>query len=303
MIRVSAPGKVYFCGEHAVVYGKHGIAGSINLRTHVEVEESSEFLIESYLGISRGLPSEIYPYVSKAVEKMGDFTELKPLRIKITSEIPPASGLGSSASVTVAVLKALSLAYGLELEREVIARIAHEVEKEVQGSASRTDTFVSTFGGIRMLPEGEKISMEGHADLIISFTGVSSSTKELVYSVRALREKYPEILDEIMNVIDALSFRVKEKLEKGDLHSLGELMNINQGLLDSIGVSNKQISSIVYAAREKGAYGAKITGAGGGGSVVILSPPEKSEEIIEAISPLSDRVLRTSIDFQGVREE
>ncbi|MDI3502877.1 MAG: mevalonate kinase [Archaeoglobi archaeon] len=303
MIRVSAPGKIYFCGEHAVVYGKHGIAGSVNLRTYVEVERSSEFLIDSYLGISRGLPSEIYPYVSRAVEKISEFHKPEPLKIKITSEIPPASGLGSSASVTVAVLKALSLAYDLELEREEIARIAHEVERDVQGSASRTDTFVSTFGGIRMLPEGEEVSMKGHADIIIAFTGVSSSTKELVSSVRALRDRYPEILDEIMDVIDALSFRVKEKLEKGDLRSLGELMNINQGLLDSIGVSNKQISSMVYAAREKGAYGAKITGAGGGGSIIVLSPPEKSEEIKEALSPLARSVLRTSIDFQGVREE
>jgi len=302
MIRVSAPGKVYLSGEHAVVYGKHGVVASINMRTHVTVEDSEEFLIDSYLGVSKGIFSDIYPYVSKVLEKFSRMVELSPVKIKISSEIPPASGLGSSASVTVATIKALSLFFDLELEKEEIAKLSYEVEREVQGSASRSDTYVSTFGGVFMLPEGERLPFLD-ARIIIGFTGVTSSTKELVSFVRSLREKYPEVIDWIMDAIDRISLRVKEKLEKRDLISLGELMNINQGLLDSIGVSNEQISSIVYRARSAGAYGAKITGAGGGGSVVILADEGNSEEIIKAIEPLCERVFVSSVDLHGVRLE
>jgi len=302
MIRVSAPGKIYLCGEHAVVYGKHGIAASIDMRTHITVEDSEEFLIDSFLGVSKGVSSNLYPYVSKVLEKLSKMLELSPVKIKISSQIPPASGLGSSASVTVATIKALSLFFGLEFEKEEIARLAYEVEREVQGSASRTDTYVSTFGGVFMLPEGERLPFLD-AKIIIGFTGVTSSTKDLVNFVRSLREKYPEVIDWIMDAIDRISLRVKEKLEKGDLTSLGELMNINQGLLDSIGVSNEQISSIVYRARSAGAYGAKITGAGGGGSVVILSDEENSKEIVRAIEPLCEKVFVSSVDPHGVRLE
>jgi|Deesub1362B_J571_1020462.scaffolds.fasta_scaffold00013_84 mevalonate kinase len=302
MIRVSAPGKVYLCGEHAVVYGKHGICASISMRTRVSVESSDEFIIESFSGVSRGHPSKLYPYVAGAIKKIENLCEITPVKITISSEIPPASGLGSSASVTVATIKALSKMFGVELEKEEIARMAHEVEKEVQGSASRTDTYVSTFGGVLMLPEGEKLPVP-NTSIIIAFTGVTSSTKELVASVRRLRERHPKVIDGVMEVIDSIAILVKERLKEGDLLSIGELMNINQGLLDSIGVSTEQISSIVYRARSSGAYGAKITGAGGGGSVVILSPSENSEKILNEIKPLCKEVFLTSIDTQGVREE
>jgi len=92
-------------------------------------------------------------------------------------------------------------------------------------------------------------------------------------------------------------------LEKGDYEKLGTLMNINHGLLSAVGVSTKEIELLVHTARENGALGAKLTGAGGGGYIVALCRENDAEKIISALRSHATSVLTVNLEETGVRKE
>jgi mevalonate kinase len=89
----------------------------------------------------------------------------------------------------------------------------------------------------------------------------------------------------------------------GDYSSVGRLMNVNQGLLDALGVNSLELSDLIYSARAAGAFGAKITGAGGGGCMVALAELEKCTAVAEAISAAGGEAIITGPTEQGLRVE
>ena len=282
MITCSAPGKIFLFGEHAVVYGKTAIACAIDLRAHVSVEEAPSVQMKGLSGENVELNSGKHPYIYAVAEKFKNFTDHKGVCIDIRSDIPVGSGLGSSAAVTIATIKALDTFYGSNLSLEDIAHMGHQVETEVQGRASPTDTFVSTYGGMVQIPDRKKI---GYYDMmiVIGNTGKFSSTRKVVSNVAALKERHPSVIGQIMDTIGHLAETGVDYLKDGDFATVGELMNINQGLLDSIGVGSKELSELVYASRKAGSLGSKITGAGGGGCMIALCEHKNLSRVAHAI--------------------
>jgi mevalonate kinase len=301
MITCSAPGKVYLFGEHAVVYGENAICCAVELRTKVSVEKSNEIIIESALGCT-GLDHKIHPYVSYVIEKMQQFADIKGIRIIIKSELPIGSGLGSSAAVTVASIQALNLLFDCGLSQEDVAKTAHEIERMVQGNASPTDTYVSTMGGVVMIPLKKKLDLID-CPIVVGNTNKFSSTKELVGNVAKLKSEFPCIVEPILSNIGQMSVLAESLVAQGDYETIGKLMNINQGLLDSIGVGSAELSNLVYAARNSGAISAKITGAGGGGCMVALTREDNAEDIAKAIENAGGEAIITKNTEEGVRLE
>lgn len=301
MVSCSAPGKIYLFGEHAVVYGETAVACAVELRTRVRAEVADSVIIQSQISRT-GIDFEKHPYVSAVVEKMREFVPFEGVSISVDSEIPVGSGLGSSAAVTIASIGALNALFGCGLSLEEIAKIGHEIEIRVQGAASPTDTYVSTFGGVVTIPERRKLKTPD-CGIVVGDTGVFSSTKELVANVRKLRETYPELIEPLMASIGKIS-RIGESLVlSGDYPSIGRLMNVNQGLLDALGVNSLELSDLIYSARAAGAFGAKITGAGGGGCMVALTAPEKCTDVAKAISGAGGEAIITGPTEQGLRVE
>ena len=299
MVSCSAPGKIYLFGEHAVVYGEPAIACAVDLRTRVRVELNNSIVIQSQIGRT-GIDFEKHPYVSAVIEKMREFVPIKGTFLTVDSDIPVGSGLGSSAAVTIASIGALNELFGCGLSLEEIAKLGHEIEIRVQGAASPTDTYVSTFGGVVIIPERRKLKTPD-CGIVIGDTGVFSSTKELVANVRQLRDSYPELIGPLMASIGKIS-RIGETLVlSGDYASIGRLMNVNQGLLDALGVNILELSRLIYSARVAGAFGAKITGAGGGGCMVALTAPQKSIQVAEAIANAGGKVTITKPTEQGLK--
>ncbi len=300
MITCSAPGKIYIFGEHAVVYGENAICCAVDLRTRVQVEldESASISIESVLG-KTGIDLEIHPYVSAVIERMREFALIEGVSIKIDSDIPVGSGVGSSAAVTVATIAALNQMFDCNLTLEEIAKLGHEVEIQVQGAASPTDTYVSTMGGVVMIPQRKKLK-NIDCGIVIGNTNVFSSTKELVANVAKLRESYPQIIGPVLSAIGSMSEIGEELVNNSDYASVGNLMNINHGLLDSVGVGSIELSSLVYAARNSGAFGAKITGAGGGGCMVALMDKAKTEAVAGAIDAAGGSSIITNATEHGI---
>ncbi len=298
MITCSAPGKIYLFGEHAVVYGEPAIACAIELRTRVRAEKSDSITISSNIATT-GLDYEVHPYVSSAIKKSGGMN----VSIDIASDLPVGSGLGSSAAVTVATLAAINLEFALGYSSEEIAKMGHEIEKEVQGAASPTDTFVSTFGGVVKIPSRKRMKPL-ECGIVIGNTNKGATPKKtakLVKQVAMLREEYPEMIDPIIKTIGSFARKGEVLISGKDYVSLGKLMNVNHGLLDALGVGTTELSSLVYAAREAGAYGAKITGAGGGGCMVALT--DSPLEVASAIEKAGGQAIITGFTPHGVLKE
>ncbi len=301
MITCSAPGKVYLFGEHAVVYGQTAICCAVELRTRVHAEKSDDVQILSVLG-NTGFDMDVHPYISHVIRMMCDLADIKGVRLHIESELPVGSGLGSSAAVTVASIYALNHLYDCGLSLDEVAKAAHVIERKVQGSASPTDTYVSTMGGVVMVPQRRKISLL-KCPIIIGNTNRFSSTKELVGNVADLRNEFPSVIDPILSNIGQMSKLAEELVTKHDYLTLGKLMNVNQGLLDAIGVGSFELSSLVYAARNSGAISAKITGAGGGGCMFALAEDEEVFQVAKSIEDVGGEAIITKNTGEGVRME
>ena len=294
----TAPGKIYLFGEHAVVYGEPAIACAVELRTRVKIKGSAKISISSDMGTT-GLDFEIHPYVSAAIQKMGT----PEISVEISSEIPVGSGLGSSAAVTVATLAAINIECSKGYEKEKIAQMAHEIEKEVQGAASPTDTFVSTFGGVIEIPSRKRLDLL-ECGIVIGNTGKGASprkTAKLVKQVAVLKEEYPDSINPIIKTIGSFAKHGEIMVAQKKYHDLGKLMNVNHGLLDALGVSTMELSALVYAARNAGAFGAKLTGAGGGGCMVSLT--DSQEDVAQAIEKAGGKAIITRFTREGVLQE
>jgi len=238
------------------------------------------------------------PYIDGCFEAMGVVGS-----VYLNSQIPSSSGLGSSAAVTVATLSAINDEFSLHKTREDIANMAFEIEKTVQkGRASPTDTTVSTYGGIVLISGGSRRRLPPqNIHLVIGDSLVSHSTSKMVELVAELRKKHPEIVDPVLDAIQGVSLAAIHHLSNP--RELGRYMNMNHALLDALGVGHPQLSRLVLAARSAGAFGAKITGAGGGGSMIALCPRQLKHRVAGAIEACDARAIITSIDTEGVRKE
>ncbi|AGK60558.1 mevalonate kinase [Archaeoglobus sulfaticallidus PM70-1] len=263
----SAPGKLFLFGEHAVVYKKKAIVTAINLRCFAKVSKRDEFRISSPLGVT-GLDFNIHPYISHAILRFREVRDIRGADIEIKSQIPPASGLGSSSAVTVAVLKALDAEFEAALTNEEIYEMARMVELDVQGIGSGTDPFLSTYGGSWIIPDRSPLNL-GKIHFLIIDSGIKSYTKEMVNGVASLRERYPEVIDAVMDAIGKVSESAIPALENRDYDKIFDLFRINQCLLKAIGVSRREIDEMIAKLEELG-ISAKITGAGGGGCIIGL---------------------------------
>jgi mevalonate kinase len=282
----SAPGKVFLFGEHAVVYGRPGIAMAIQPRVHVTVRRG------------RHPPKVKSPYIENCFKELGVNGS-----VYIHSELPSSSGLGSSAAVTVATLSAINDEFKLNHTRAEIADFAFEIEKKVQrGRASPTDTYVSTFGGLVLIKGTSKRRLPPQVfHLVIGNTLMSHSTAKMVEMVGSFKKDDPEIVDPILDSIEAICTKALHNLS--DPKALGRYMDVNHALLDALGVSNPTLNRLVAASRAAGAFGAKLTGAGGGGSMIALCPKRSKSRVAGAIEACDGKAIITSIDTDGVRKE
>ncbi|MBC7085976.1 MAG: mevalonate kinase [Methanomethylovorans sp.] len=300
-ITCSAPGKIYLFGEHAVVYGESAICCAVDLRTRVQATVGNTIKISSVLG-DTGFDQDTYPYVCAVIKKMSEMTHIRGISLRIDSDIPVGSGLGSSAAVTIATIQALNLLFGCGLELEDIATLGHSIERMIQGAASPTDTYVSTMGGVVMVPQRKKLNLID-CGIVIGNTGKFSSTRQLVSNVALLKKRYPQIIDPILSTIGRLSQIGEELVVNKEYEAIGRLMNINQGLLDAIGVSSSELSNLIYAARSAGAYSAKITGAGGGGCMIALTDSCDVEKVASGITQAGGEAIITKVTEHGVKVE
>lgn len=315
-VTASAPAKIILFGEHSVVYGYPAIATAINLRAYVTASSAannafnitSTQLPRAYtVPFSNSIPeneipSQVKPIVYAIIVTQKYLDKHTPLNIHIDSKIPMGAGLGSSAAVNVATVAAVSSYYGVSLDKQTISKLAFEAEKIVHGTPSGIDNTISTFGGLIYYQKGkiEQINSTKEFHLVVGNTLISRQTKVLVAKVRSLKELLPSVVVKIFSSIGDVVNLAKEELISGNIEKLGFLININHGLLESIGVSHKKLSELVHTALSAGALGAKLTGAGGGGCMFALVKKENLTIVADAIKQAGGEPIVTSTTLNGV---
>ncbi|MFQ6085962.1 MAG: mevalonate kinase [Candidatus Bathyarchaeia archaeon] len=305
----SSPGKVILFGEHFVVYGAPAIVSAINRRARVIVQPRGDEAIQvvSDLGIAGIFDEDRFKRISGGNSARKGLEPVKiaaravieeldirtGLNITVRSEIPVAVGLGSSGAVAVATVSAVGRLLGKTFTRDDIFRLSFEPERFVHKDPSGIDQTISTFGGTIRYERDKGITDLGviHSlPLVIGNTGILRSTGDLVAMVRGFRDEDPERFQRLLIRARQISENAVEALHRNDLERLGQLMNQNQELLDAIGASHKALDKAIEAARESGALGAKLTGAGGGGCMIALAPPGETKSIAKSIAPIVEPI-------------
>ncbi len=293
----TAPGKVILFGEHAVVYGRPAIAVPVT-QVHAKATVSAnlggapgQILIEAPdIGLRAAavdLPAEHPLAVGlETVRQHVGAERLPALRLKITSTIPVASGLGSGAAVSVAVTRALGAFLGQPFSDDEISVIAYEVEKIHHGTPSGIDNTVIAHARpvyFRLGQPLEVLRVRHPFTLIIADSGVQSVTSAVVGDLRHRWQKQPASYETRFDTIGKITEAARQAIEQGAVEALGPLMNANQQELQALGVSSPELDRLVTAALEAGASGAKLSGAGWGGNMLALVTPQQSEEVSEAL--------------------
>ena len=298
-------GKIILLGEHAVVYGRHAIAAPIPLAIQARIRDADEGV---HLAIPRwDVEYEMHPHEEhrQSFEKPAGIIldELglhgQTMRIEVFPNVPRAMGLGGSAAVAVAIIRALDRHFKLGLSAAEVNALAMQSEKIAHGTPSGIDNAVATYGEFILYrpgdpPQIEPVRPAAPIRTVIGMSGVESLTAKMVGRVRRAWTKNRRLYERIFDEIDQLTLEGLEATRSGDLAQLGELMNICQGLLNSLQVSSWEIEELVEIARNNGALGAKVTGGGGGGSMIAVCPDDP-QRVIQAMEKAGYQAMEVEI--------
>lgn len=319
-ITTSAPGKLTLLGEHAVVYNHPCLVTAVNQRMKVTVEfidkpdfylEAPDIKLQNYKKSLSEIGKGDIPKGAQFVEiAINNFKNKFPfnngLQVTTTSEFSSQFGFGSSSASTVSIIKALAELTNNKLSNEELFDIAYKTVLDIQGKGSGFDIAAAIFGGTLYFVTGGKVieplSIK-ELSLVIGYSGIKGDTVTLLKQVAEKAKLFPSIIEGIYSDIDKIVELAKNALIKHDWKNLGMLMNFNQGLLASLGVSTDKLASMIYAARASGAYGAKLSGAGGGDCMISLAPYDKKRSVELALEHAGGTVIRVACNAPGVRIE
>lgn len=330
MTIATAPAKLILCGEHAVVYGRPAIAlplAGIRARAAIAAGRPGGGIVITARDLGRrwrasddpGSPlseliANVLAYLQKCPPTHSPVQMLTPspdMKITIRSAIPIASGMGSGAAVATALVRAMAHHFGRELPPAEVSALVYASEQRFHGTPSGIDNTVIAYEqpiffsrqaalfGVSSVsaPVIEPIAVASPFTLLIGDTGVRSPTRAPVGEVRRRWQDEPNRYEALFDEVGALVARIRNLLGRGDMPSLGPLLNENHALLQAIGVSSPDLDALVVAAREAGALGAKLSGAGWGGVMLALVAPETSQAVARALEAAgAKRILETIIE-------
>lgn len=308
MASATAPGKVILVGEHAVVYGRPAIAAPVwqvvaTATIAAATPGAGCTLVASDLGQALRLADagddEPLAVVARLAFARLGVNHMPDWHIELHSDIPIASGLGSGAALSTALVRAIFAQLGQPAPPAVVSELVYESERFYHGSPSGIDNTVVAYGQPIWFVKGqppEPFTLATPILLAIADTGIRSPTLLTVGAVREAWLRQRQHYESIFDAISDLVYAARRALERGDATTLGVLFNENQTLLTSIGVSCDAIETLLAAARAAGALGAKLSGAGGGGNIIALVEPTTAAGVSTALLAAgAQRVIITPI--------
>jgi mevalonate kinase len=219
--------------------------------------------------------------------------------IEVTSTVPVARGLGSSAAVAVALARAVGLAAGADFDDRTVSELAFEAERRTHGAPSGIDNSVVAHGRAIRFEKGAVTPLDIRAPLtlIVGDTGQRATTREIVAGVRDRHDARPNAHGRWFDRIGQLVDEAGHLLASGELIRLGWVMDSNHLVLQALRVSTDGLDRLVAAARGAGALGAKLSGAGGGGVIVALVESGSADRVEGALQGVGAAdVIRTTVE-------
>lgn len=279
-VKSSAPGSMMILGEYAVLHGKPALVCAIDKRITVTLTPRSDHRIEIESSLHGHYATDLSTFLVKkpfhfVLEALKQYhTQLKwGCNINIVSEFSDKIGLGSSAAITVAMLAATMSWLDIRVAPDDLILQGREVVRRIQGIGSGADVAASVCGGLigyRAEPlEVEKI-FTTHP-ITVLYAGYKTPTVEAIKYVQERFSAYPILFREINNSIGQCALEGIHSTQKNAWTNLGIIMNIQQGMMESLGVSSPLLQEMVEDLRKQsGILGAKISGSGMGDCVIGL---------------------------------
>lgn len=252
--------------------------------------------------------------VNRLVKDYGDL----PSGFKLTTYVdaPPGSGLGTSSTLVVAVLGAFAEWLKLPLGEYDIAHLAYSIEREdLQQAGGKQDQYAATFGGVNFMEfyEGNKVIVnplrikdiylhELENNLVLFYTSTSRFSSSIISEQQKNVTDKKEASIEAMHHLKEQSIMMKEALLRGTIDRIGEILDFGFQYKKKMAenITNPLLDEIYTAARNAGASGGKISGAGGGGFMIFYCPRNTRFSVVEALSRFGGDVKRYSFIQQGV---
>jgi D-glycero-alpha-D-manno-heptose-7-phosphate kinase len=232
----------------------------------------------------------------------------------LASEVPPGTGLGSSSAMAVALAHALSAFCGCSLASQDAAELACTFELDLlKMPIGKQDQYASAFGGVNciefrgqcvhvmplMLSQERLATLS--ASLLLFATGLTHNSSEILRSEQSALQQADNLKIERLTRMKELAYDMRDALLIGDFDSFGQLLDQSwqEKRRLSTRISSTAIDQYYTAAREAGAIGGKITGAGGGGFLLLYCPPERQEAVRAAMKQVGLAELPFDIDMAG----
>lgn len=277
-----AHSKLILVGEHAVVHGQPAIAipfPLIGVESIVERVIGNVYLDSSlYQGPVESAPKSLGGVVNTIKQTLKILKiPYRDLLIRIKSSIPPGKGLGSSASVAIAIVKSLFMYSNEKYTKEQLLQLANISETFAHGAPSGIDPLTITSQNPVWYKKEEPIDYitpSGEFFFVVADSGRMADTKTAVQTVTELIKQAPKKVSRKIERIGDITYQAREALEKSSKQLLGYLLDEAQNELEAIGVSDSSLNKLIKFAREQGALGAKLTGGGNGGCIIALARNE-----------------------------
>ncbi len=295
MSLASAPGKVILFGEHAVVYGRPAIAVPVKevraeARVEAGVSGQGAVVVASDLGrriVVRDAARDdpLASVVRLALDRMGQAAD-PDLTVTIASTVPIARGMGSGAAVSTAVVRALARHFSFWLPSQAISDLVYQTEVLYHGTPSGIDNTVVAFEKPVYYAKDlfcELFWVGAPFLLSIADTGIESPTRDVVGDLRRRYEADPDRYLPLFDRVGEIAAGARGAIEGGQAADLGNLMDDNHKVLQALGVSCPELDRLVAAARQGGALGAKLSGAGWGGNMIALVTDESQSRVDMAL--------------------
>ncbi len=324
-IHVSAPGKLMLLGEHAVVHRRACLVTAMDARLHmtltpatpgdltttihapdVGVEYAQRHVAELFAGQEALEPGT--RFIESALAVFRDHFGLPcGMRIVTRNDFATTKGLGSSSATVACTLFGLSRLFEIDLSPRTLFDLGLEAVLAVQRTGSGFDLAAAIYGGTLYYENVEPRALEPlyspTLPLIVAYSGVKADTSAYVQRVTQRLETWPAAMNGIFDTMHQLVRDGRAALLAGDWARLGELMDMQHGLVHAIGVDTPETAALVFAARQAGAYGAKLSGAGGGDCIIALAPDASRPAIMAALEDAGGEIVPIAPHAAGVRLE
>lgn len=298
-----ANGKVILIGEHAVTFGQPAIAipfkSGVVKATITSLKENEHSFINSdvYEGFLDEAPEHIKLVVTRFINK---YEIPQPINVTFETNLPPSRGLGSSAAMAIAFIRASYNYLNKHLSDEKLIEEANWAEKIAHGKPSGIDTQTIVSNKPVWFQQGEvttlkPLAIEGY--MVVIDTGVRGSTKKAVEDVHRLCDNSQEYMHYVEH-IGVLVHEANQAINKNDFNQLAHIFKLSQENLRKLTVSHDQIEALLELSQNQGAIAGKLTGGGRGGSMIVLAQDLGTAEKISA-SALEFGAHHTWIEYLG----